>query len=184
MKSIQHWGYDWGPYWERNWRNRTFVMLIVLAIWVAINLFRVSPAFALTPITLSDLSYHDCPAELADGIVSSGGAVTRPANCFIVTGKAENTSPRPVVDADIFGRIYDANNNPVMQNRNRLGSIPYVPMGMSDFELRISVPDKMDPPLRFDKFKASGFSSTVSQFGNIEYDEFDEMGEQADGSEF
>jgi hypothetical protein len=100
------------------------------------------------------------------------------ANCFIVTGTAVNTSPKPVVDADIFGRIFDADNNPVMQNRNRLGAIPYVPIGESEFELRITVPDKMTPPLRLDKFKASGFASNVSQFGNIADDDFEDYGRE------
>ena len=167
MKSLLIWG-----------RTALTALLISTLFWT-MSLFNVPPAFALTPITLSDLSYHECPPELAEGAVNAGGAVMRAANCFIVTGKAENTSPRPVVDADIFGRIYDANNNPVMQNRNRLGSIPYVPIGVTEFELRITVPDKMEPPLRLDKFKASGFSANVSQFDNIDLDEFGEIDEEA-----
>ena len=153
------------------------VALLVSVFVSLVTVLNASPAFALTPITLSDLSYHECPPELADGAVNPGGAVMQAANCFIVTGKAENASSRPVVDADIFGRIYDANNNPVMQNRNRLGSIPYLPIGVTEFELRISVPDKMEPPLRFDKFKASGFSANVSQFDNVEFDDLEELDE-------
>lgn len=158
----------------QNWW-RTALALTTTALLCILSLVAAPAALALTPITLSDLSYHDCPPDLAEGTVSSGGPVMRSANCFIITGKAENASPRPVVDADIFGRIYDANNNPVMQNRNRLGSIPYVPMGVSDFELRVSVPDKMETPLRLDKFKASGFAGNVSQFGNIDMEELDEL---------
>ena len=154
------------------------VAMLVSAFVFFVTLLDAPPAFALTPITLSDLSYHECPPELADGAVNPGGAVMQAANCFIVTGKAENASARPVVDADIFGRIYDANNNPVMQNRNRLGAIPYLPIGVTEFELRISVPDKMEPPLRFDKFKASGFSANVSQFDNIELDEIENFDEE------
>jgi len=82
------------------------------------------------------------------------------ANCFIVTGKAENNSNKPVYDADIFGRIYDANNDSVMQNRTRLGSITEVPPGVSDFELRISVPNQ-PTPLKLKQFKAAGFSAQV-----------------------
>lgn len=145
----------------------TLVLMMGSVIW--------SPmAHALTPIKLVDLSYHDCDQELSDGAVSPGGGKMKAANCFIVTGTAVNTSPKPVVDADIFGRIFDADNNPVMQNRNRLGAIPFVPMGKSEFELRITVPDKMKPPLKLDKFKASGFASSVSQFGNIDDDEFED----------
>lgn len=159
---------------------RSYVKAIVFALIITMTTTIWSPmAEALTPIKLTDLSYHDCPEEYVDGAVNSGGGMMRQANCFIVTGTAVNDSAKPVVDADIFGRIYDSDNNPVMQNRNRLGAIPYVPLGESEFELRITVPDKMKPPLKLDKFKASGFASNVSQFGNIDYDEFeiDELAE-------
>ena len=83
------------------------------------------------------------------------------ANCFIVSGKAENSSGKPVYDADIFGRIYDANNDSVMQNRTRLGSVAEIPPGVSDFELRISVPASQPTPLKLKQFKAAGFSAQV-----------------------
>ena len=157
---------------NRVWRA-SFTIALTLGLMVGSVIW--SPiAQALTPIKLVDLSYHDCPEVLADGAVSAGGGTMRSATCFIVTGTAVNTSPKPVVDADIFGRIFDADNNPVMQNRNRLGAIPFVPIGNSEFELRITVPDKMKPPLKLDKFKASGFASNVSQFGNIADDEFED----------
>ncbi|MEA5582555.1 biotin carboxylase [Nodularia harveyana UHCC-0300] len=114
---------------------------------------------ALTQIKLFDLSYQGCPPELAEGSVISSGSA--PANCFIVTGKAQNESYKTVYDADIFGRIYDANNNPVMQNRTRLGSIPEVPPGVSDFDLRISVAENQPEPLKLKQFKATGFSGKV-----------------------
>jgi hypothetical protein len=117
-------------------------------------------AWALTPIKLSDLSYHECPADVAEGTVTSGGA-SRAANCFIITGKAQNDSGKPVLNADIFGRIYDANNNPVMQNRTRLGSIDQVPPGVSDFELRVTVAANQPTPLKLEQFKASGFVGKV-----------------------
>lgn len=156
---------------KSGWRVRGAISIVLML--VGIMLLWSPVAYALTPIKLTNLSYHDCPEFLSDGAVNSGGGTMRAANCFIVTGTAVNDSARPVVDADIFGRIYDADNNPVMQNRNRLGAIPYVPLGESEFELRITVPDRMKPPLRLDKFKASGFASNVSQFGNIDYDEFE-----------
>lgn len=116
-------------------------------------------AEALTQIRLFDISYKDCPPELAQGAVISSGSAA--ANCFIVTGKAENGTYKTVYDADIYGRIYDANNDSVMQNRTRLGSIAEVPPGTSDFELRISVPANQPLPLQLKQFKASGFSSQV-----------------------
>jgi len=117
------------------------------------------PAWATTQIKLSDLSYHECPAEMAEGTVTSGSSME--ANCFLITGKAENSSGKPVFDADIFGRIYDADENPVMQNRTRLGSIEEVPPGISDFQLRISVAANQRTPLQLKQFKATGFSGVV-----------------------
>jgi hypothetical protein len=117
------------------------------------------PALALTQIKLFDVSYKDCPPELAQGAVISSGSAS--ANCFIVTGKAENGTYKTVYDADIFGRIYDANNDSVLQNRTRLGSIAEIPPGISDFELRISVPANQPTPLKLKQFKAAGFSGQV-----------------------
>jgi hypothetical protein len=116
-------------------------------------------ALALTHIQLSDISYHECPPELAEGTVTAGTATA--AKCFLVTGKTENKSGKLVINADIFGRIYDANNEPVMQNRTRLGSIDEVPPGVSDFELRISVPANQPTPLQLKQFKAAGFTGKV-----------------------
>ena len=135
------------------------VVAISLLLWMSSLI--VSPtALALTEIKLSDLSYHQCPPELAEGTVSSDGSA-RAAHCFIVTGKAQNDSRKNVYNADIFGRIYDANNDSVMQNRTRLGSIEEIPPGVSDFELRITVPANQPEPLQLKQFKASGFTGLV-----------------------
>lgn len=122
--------------------------------------FYMPPADALTQIKLSNLDYHECPAELAEGAVTSGGN-TMAARCFIVTGKAENSTNKTVYDADIFGRVYDANNDPMIQNRTRLGSIAEIPPGVSDFELRISVPANQPLPLQLKQFKAAGFAAQI-----------------------
>ncbi len=133
---------------------------IVLFCLVGLNTWLFTPpALALTQIKLSNLSYHECPTELAEGAVTSG--TTMAANCFIVTGKAENATGKPVYDADIFGRIYDANNDSVMQNRTRLGSIAEIPPGVSNFEMRISVPASQPLPLQLKQFKAAGFAAQV-----------------------
>ena len=116
-------------------------------------------ALALTQIKLSDISYHECPLELATGTVGSSGSNS--ASCFIVTGKAENGTRKTVYDADIFGRIYDANGDSTLQNRTRLGSIAEVPPGVSDFEFRITVPSNQPLPLQLKQFKAAGFSGPV-----------------------
>jgi len=140
-------------------RFRAFGVVVVSCLILAIAWVFTPSALALTQIKLSNLSYQECPSELSKGAVTSGNTMT--ANCFIVTGKTENTSGKPVYNADIFGRIYDANNDSVMQNRTRLGSIEEVPPGVSDFALRISVPANQPTPLQLKQFKAAGFSGLV-----------------------
>ncbi|MEM9137964.1 MAG: hypothetical protein AAGB01_11545 [Cyanobacteria bacterium P01_F01_bin.42] len=170
---------------NRWWRLRRTItakwsQTLAIALALTLGIMAWSPvAEALTPIKLENLSYHDCPEEFDTGAVNPGGKTVQAALCVILTGTAVNDSSKPIVDADIFGRIYDADNNPAMQNRNRLGAIPYVPQGESEFELRVTVPGTMKLPLRLDKFKASGFASSVGQFGNVESDDlyFDEFAE-------
>jgi hypothetical protein len=138
---------------------RAISLLFATFAIAILSLVFTPPAWALTPIKLSDLSYRECPAEMAEGTVTSGSSME--ANCFLITGKAENTSGKLVVNADIFGRIYDADENPVMQNRTRLGSIEEVPPGISDFQLRISVAANQRTPLQLKQFKATGFTGVV-----------------------
>ncbi len=136
------------------------IAVIFLSCLMAIFTWLSAPsAIALTQIKLSDLSYHECSAEVGKGLVSSGDIL--PMNCFIITGKAENTSGKPVHNADIYGRIFDANGDPIAQNRGRIGAIDEVPPGISDFEFRISVSASQPTPLSLEKFKAAGFTGTV-----------------------
>lgn len=141
-------------------RSQAFAVAIVCCLIAIATWFMTPPAWALTQIKLTDLSYHECSADVGEGSVTSGGNPIA-ANCFIVTGKANNTSGKTVYDADIFGRIYDANNNNVMPNRTRLGSIDEIPPGKSDFELRISVAANQPTPLKLEQFKAAGFAGRV-----------------------
>ncbi len=141
---------------------RTLITLTA-ALLLSISTWVITPAaLAITPITLSQLSYIDCPPEIAKGAVTSGG-VTQNASCYLIIGKAENKSGKAVYDADVFGRIYDADNNNVLQNRGRLGSIDKVAPGISDFELRVTVPSNLSTPLQLKKFKASGFTTKIRQ---------------------
>lgn len=132
---------------------------------VAFCFFSWAPAaHALTQIELKDLVAEECPADAAyaENLTTSGSSMS--ATCYLVKGTAVNSSAKDIVDADIFGRIYDAQGNAVMKNRYRLGGIEYVPMGESPFSFRISVPSVQPAPLRLEKFKASGFASKVRRF--------------------
>lgn len=130
---------------------------LAIALWLALA----PAAWALTPLRLFDIGYRRCPEEIGAGSVTSGGAIAQPANCFLIYGKAENASNKPVIDADVFGRIYDADGNPTMENRTRIGAIEQAPPGISDFEFRISVPASQPEPLLLKQLKASGFTARV-----------------------
>lgn len=147
-------------FYRKPWQSLAVVLLG--AFWLGMSWLWSPPALALTPIRLFDLSYYECPPEIGEGSVASGSVMA--AHCFMIVGKAENKSGKPVIDADVFGRIYDANNNPVMQNRNRLGLIEEVPPGVSDFEIRVSVAENQPTPLRLELFKASGFTGKVRRY--------------------
>lgn len=140
-------------------RSRLFPSIIISSLIAIATWLWAIPAWASIPIQLYDIDYKDCPPNLATGAISSGSSMG--ANCFLVTGKAKNTSGKTVYDADVYGRIYDANNNNVMENRTRLGFIEEVPPGTIDFEIRISVPENLPTPLQLKQFKSSGFSHKV-----------------------
>lgn len=137
------------------------VITASLCLWF-VSFFLTPNALALTQVKISNLSYQECSADLSEGFVGTGS--TRAANCFVVTGKVNNPTGKMVVDADVFGRIYDANGNPAMQNRSRIGSIEEIPPGVSDFQIRISVPANQPTPLQLKQFKASGFARKVRPY--------------------
>jgi hypothetical protein len=139
---------------------RTIAVVVVMLFCLGVPV--IPAAWALTPIQLSHLSYHPCPPEIAQGTVTSGGT-TRPAHCFIVTATAENSSGKTVYDADVFGRIYDANGYSIFENRGRVGTVAEIPPGKSEIEVRITVPENLPEPLQFKQFKATGFARQIRQ---------------------
>ncbi|MEB3160060.1 MAG: hypothetical protein VKL20_01225 [Synechocystis sp.] len=133
---------------------------VVLTLLLVVSSLAIAwPAQALTEVPLTNIDYKPCPTELAEGNVGSGSM--DPANCFLVTGIANNRTGKTVYDADVFGRIYDADHAPAMQNRTRLGNIKEIPPGQSEFEVRINVPAEQPLPLQLEQFKASGFSAKI-----------------------
>ncbi len=145
--------------WMANCFQRASLLLGLGLVFCLSWMLITTPALALTEIPLTKVDYRDCPPDLAEGSVTPGSS--DPANCFLVTGVANNRSGKTVYDADVFGRVYDANGEPAMQNRTRLGNITEVPPGKSEFELRIGVPAEQPLPLQLKQFKASGFSAKI-----------------------
>ena len=144
--------------------NSAAVLCLSCALFFGCMMLSAQPAYALTQIELRDLVAEECPSDAAyaENLTTSGSS--QEATCYLIKGTAVNNSARDVADADIFGRIYDAEDNSVMKNRFRLGGIEYVPVGESQFSFRISVPSVQPAPLRLEQFKASGFASKVRRF--------------------
>jgi len=146
-----------------------FIATLLAAALFWLGSWVITPAAAaMTSIKLSNLSYERCAGNDAAGSVSSGNLGA--TNCYSIKGKAKNISGKTVVDADVFGRIYDANDNDTFENRGRIGTIEEVPPGVSDFEFRVSVPANQPTPLKLKSFKASGFAERVRPFY---YDDFE-----------
>ncbi len=137
------------------------VATAIATLWLLGAAVFTAPADALTQVEIDNLSYESCPPEIGEGAVVSGGGSGRAASCYLVSGQATNTTDRLVYDADVFGRIYDANGNPVKQNRTRIGLIEEIPPGTTDFSIRITVPANQPEPLKLEQFKAAGFSGRV-----------------------
>lgn len=144
-------------------------LAIAISLWFS-SAVVTPPATAMTSIELSDLSYEPCEGTEAAGSVTSGDI--RPASCYTIKGKAKNITGKTVVDADVFGRIYDAYGNSTFENRGRIGTIEEVPPGVSDFAIRVSVPANQPTPLKLKNFKASGFAGKVRPYyyDDFEYD--------------
>jgi len=116
-------------------------------------------ASATVQIKLTDLTYEPCKGDDGKNMVLGGGVMS--AKCYVVRGIASNLSGKVVYNADIFGRIYDANGNDAMPERTRLGAVDEIPAGKSDFQLMIAVPAEQPEPLDLRQFKASGFAGKV-----------------------
>lgn len=152
-------------------KSRFIAVLLATSLFWFSSLIVTPNAEAMTSIKLSNLSYELCAGNEAKGSVSSGDL--RAAACYTIKGKAKNITGKTVVDADVFGRIYDANGNSTFENRGRIATIEEVPPGTSDFEIRISVPANQPAPLELKNFKASGFAGRVRPYyyDDFEYDD-------------
>ncbi|MDX2254535.1 MAG: hypothetical protein NW214_03375 [Pseudanabaenaceae cyanobacterium bins.39] len=129
------------------------VVLVVCTLLIA------PPAWATVQIKLSDLTYAPCQGDVGKNMVLGGGVMS--ANCYEIKGVANNVSGKPVYNADIFGRIYDANGNDAMPERTRLGAVDEIPVGKSEFSLIVAIPADQPEPLELKQFKASGFAGKV-----------------------
>ena len=76
------------------------------------------------------------------------------SGCYILDGEITNTAKSTIKDVDVFAFIYDASGEEVLPKRPRIGSINNVPVGVSQFSVRVPIPSFAIPPFVIKKAKA------------------------------
>jgi hypothetical protein len=135
--------------------NVAFLSLLLCICTLAFS----ATAWANVQIKLTNVNYEPCTGDAGKNMVLGGGVMS--AKCYMIKGDANNASGKVVYNADIFGRIYDANGNDAMPERARLGAVEEIPAGHSDFQIMVAIPAEQPEPLELKQFKASGFAGKV-----------------------
>lgn len=120
-------------------------------------------------VSISQLSVAPCANPIAGGTPGTG---TFKALCYLVHGTAVNPSAETVLNADVFGQMTDANNDPCLRS-GRVGSIPSLPPGESMFSLEITVAASQPPPFKLKAWRAEGRTGVVNVSPNpndVDYD--------------
>ena len=127
-------------------KNRlvSIVFIFCLTFFVAV------PSVQSLDLQLSQLDLVKCdtadPASKQPEGYRSG--------CYILDGQIKSTAKSLIKDVDVFAFIYDASGEEVLPNRPRIGSINNVPVGTSQFSVRVPIPSFAIPPFTIKKAKA------------------------------
>ncbi|MCO5571453.1 hypothetical protein L7F22_025193 [Adiantum nelumboides] len=132
-------------------------------------------------VSLSNMQAREvsCP----EGQTTVTGGTSFGATCFRITGDAFNPSNQPVYNADIFGRVYDAQGEPALDAAEnlRIDTIAEVPPGKSkvSFQITVNAAQAKLGPLELKNFKATGFLGKVNnkqgtgRLDDIDFSELD-----------
>ena len=115
-----------------------------------LSFFTVVPSVESLDLELSQLDLVKCdtadPASKQPKGYRSG--------CYILDGEIKSTAKSLIKDVDVFAFIYDASGEEVLPNRPRIGSINNVPVGTSQFSVRVPIPSFAVPPFTIKRAKA------------------------------
>ena len=134
-----------------NWPLMRFSKNKLLALVLLLLLsFSLIPSAEALELQLNQLNLAICdtadPASKQPKGYRSG--------CYILAGEITNTAKSAIKDVDVFAFIYDASGEEVLPNRPRIGSINNVPVGVSQFSVRVPIPSFAIPPFTIKKAKA------------------------------
>lgn len=113
-------------------------------------------------LELSEIRCALCSDPVAAG---TPGTSSYKAKCYEIVGKVNNRTGKSIYNADVFGSVLDANNDPVLRS-GRVGSIQDIPPGESMWKLQINVAASQPPPFQLSRFRASGFTGVVNRQEN------------------
>lgn len=144
---------------ERHGRRAVSVFpLVSFATATGVVIGAAPPARAqVVEVKLSNISYEPCGR--AGGAPGTGSFRAR---CFKITADAFNPSTQPLFNADVYGKVVDADNDPCLRS-GRVGTIESLPVGTSRIEIKITVAASQSLPLSLSKFKAEGFTQEVNR---------------------
>lgn len=138
-------------------------------------------AFADVKIALSNVQATEVPCP--EGQTTVTGGTSFGATCFRVTGDASNPANQSVYNADVFGRVYDAQGEPALDavENLRIDTIPEIPPGRSkvSFQITVNAAQAKLGPLELKNFKATGFLGKVNnrqgtgRLDDIDFSELD-----------
>lgn len=138
-------------------------------------------ALADVKIALSNMQATEVPCP--EGQTTVTGGTSFGATCFRVTGDAVNPAKQPVYNADIFGRVYDAQGEPALDAAEnlRIDTIAEIPPGKSkvSFQITVNAAQAKLGALELKNFKATGFLGKVNnkqgsgRLDDIDFSELD-----------
>ena len=127
-------------------KSRFFSIFLVFLLTV----LSAVPSVQALDLELSQLELVKC--ETADPASKQPKGYR--SGCYILDGQIKSTAKSLIKDVDVFAFIYDASGEEVLPNRPRIGSINNVPIGTSQFSVRVPIPSFAVPPFTIKKAKA------------------------------
>ena len=127
-------------------KSRFFSIFLVFLLTV----LSAVPSVQALDLELSQLELVKC--ETADPASKQPKGYR--SGCYILDGQIKSTAKSLIKDVDVFAFIYDASDEEVLPNRPRIGSINNVPVGTSQFSVRVPIPSFAVPPFTIKKAKA------------------------------
>lgn len=164
--------------WEQT-RRSLFVNVATLAGSFLLNYDN----YALADVKISLSNMQATEVACPEGQTTVTGGTSFGATCFRVTGDAFNPSSQPVYNADIFGRVYDAQGEPALDavENLRIDTISEIPPGKSkvSFQITVNAAQAKLGALELKNFKATGYLGKVNnkqgsgRLDDIDFSELD-----------